>query len=166
MFMGDEFGQTSEWNYERELDWELLQHSAHNDLQECVRTLNYLYRTEPAMYENQFEKKGFEWVNTENRKEGILVFKRKGKHRNNDLLVVLNMTVHPRKDWTEQVKGKAHWHEIFNSDDVKLFNSDDVKYWGSGKYMNQNIICAPVDKKKKLYEIKLTIPPLAAIILR
>jgi len=68
------------------------------------------------------------------------------------------MTVHPRKDWTEQVKGKAHWHEIFNS--------DDVKYWGSGKYMNQNIICAPVDKKKKLYEIKLTIPPLAAIILR
>ncbi|HRE62819.1 MAG TPA: 1,4-alpha-glucan branching protein GlgB [Ferruginibacter sp.] len=158
MFMGDEFGQTSEWNYERELDWELLQHSAHNDLQECVRTLNYLYRTEPAMYENQFEKKGFEWVNTENRKEGILVFKRKGKHRNNDLLVVLNMTVHPRKDWTEQVKGKAHWHEIFNS--------DDVKYWGSGKYMNQNIICAPVDKKKKLYEIKLTIPPLAAIILR
>jgi len=158
MFMGDEFGQTTEWNYEKELDWELLQHSAHNDLQECVRTLNYLYRTEPAMYEYQFEKKGFEWVNTENRKDGILVFKRKGKHRNDDLLIVLNMTTQPHNGWIEEVKGKSQWHEIFNS--------DNTKYWGSGKYMNENIICVPVDKKRKIYEIKLNIPSLAAIILR
>ena len=158
MFMGNELGQTSEWNDERELDWELLQHAAHNNLQECVRTLNYLYRAEPAMYQNQFEKKGFEWVNTENRKEGILLFKRKGKYRADDLLVVLNMTKHPHYGWTETEKDKAHWHQIFNS--------DDTKYWGSGKYMNQNLICTPVDKKKKIYEIKMDVPPLAAMIFK
>ena len=156
LFMGNEFGQTSEWDYNGELDWPLLQFEAHNSLQECIRTLNHLYRNLPAMHEYQFEKKGFEWVNTENRKDGILVFKRKGKHRSDDLLVVLNMTVHPHHDWKELVKGKSHWKEIFNS--------DDAKYWGSGNYMNENITCSPVDKKKKLYEIKLNVPALAAMI--
>lgn len=156
LFMGNEFGQTSEWDYNGELDWPLLQYDPHNKLQECIRTLNHLYKNLPALHEYQFDKKGFEWVNTENRKDGILVFKRKGKHRSDDLLVVLNMTVHPHHGWTEQVKGKNQWRE--------LFNSDDSTYWGSGNYMNGNIICSPVDKKKKLYEIKLNVPALAAMI--
>jgi 1,4-alpha-glucan branching enzyme len=158
LFMGNEFGQTTEWNYNSELDWPLLQYDAHNKLQECIRALNHLYRHLPAMHEYQFEKKGFEWVNTENRKDGILVFKRKGKQRSDDLLVVLNMTVHPHRGWTEEVKGKSHWQE--------LYNSDNSIYWGSGNYMNENIICTPVDKKKKLFEIKFNVPALAAMIFR
>ena len=158
LFMGNEFGQTSEWNHHSELDWPLLQHDAHNKLQECIRTLNHLYKDLPAMHEYQFDKKGFEWVNTENRKEGILIFKRKGKHRSDDLLVVLNTTTQSHRDWKAEIKGKLHWGEIFNS--------DDVKYWGTGNYMNENIISTPVDKKKKLYEIKFDVPALATMIFR
>jgi 1,4-alpha-glucan branching enzyme len=158
LFMGNEFGQTTEWNHQSELDWPLLQYDAHNNLQECVRTLNFLYREIPALHEYQFDKKGFEWVNTENRKEGILVFKRKGRLRSEDVLVVMNVTKHPHRGWKEEVKGKLGWKEIFNT--------DDVKYWGSGKYMNENIICNVVDKKKRICEIKFDVPALAAMVFR
>jgi len=158
LFMGNEFGQTSEWNYKSELDWPLLQYAAHNKLQECVRTLNYLLRHEPAFYELQFDRKGFEWVSLNYRTEGIMIFKRKGKLRVNDLLVVLNVSNFPQENMEIQVSGKLHYTEIFNS--------DAEQFWGSGKYMNQNIFCEVVDKKKKLNVLKLNIPPLAAIILK
>ncbi|RYY48687.1 MAG: 1,4-alpha-glucan branching protein GlgB [Chitinophagaceae bacterium] len=156
LFMGNEFGQTTEWDHNSELDWPLLQYDAHHKLQECIRTLNHLYRNFPAMHELQFDKKGFEWVNTENREHGILVFKRKGRLRSDDLLVVLNMTTVPQRGWKEAIKGKSHWKE--------LYNSDSTNYWGTGHYMNENIICEPVDKKRKLYEIKFDIPALAAMV--
>ncbi len=158
LFMGNEFGQTSEWNYKTELDWPLLQYDPHNGVQELVRSLNHLYKELAALHEYQFEKKGFEWVNTENRKEGILVFKRKGRLRSEDVLVVLNVTKQPHRGWTEIVKGKTAWKEILNS--------DDVKYWGSGQYMNENVICTVVDKKKRSCEIKFDVPALAAVVFR
>ena len=158
LFMGNEFGQTSEWNYKTELDWPLLKYDSHNKLQECVRTLNYLLRHEPALYENQFDRKGFEWVSLNHRKEGIMVLKRKGRLRANDLVVVLNVTNLPKEQWEIEVSGKSHYTEIFNS--------DDTRYWGSGKYMNEIIYGIVVDKKKKVNALKLNIPPLAAIILK
>jgi 1,4-alpha-glucan branching enzyme len=156
LFMGNEFGQTSEWNYKSELDWELLQHPVHNNMQECVRALNHLYKSKPALYELQFDKKGFEWVNLDNRDKGIMVFKRKGKSRENDILVVMNVTNYPQRQWRLEVKGKSSWKEIFNS--------DSKNYWGSGDYENENIICEAVDKKRKIYEIIIDIPALGAII--
>lgn len=156
LFMGSEFGQTSEWNYESELDWELLQHNAHNNLQECVRALNHLYKTKPALYELQFDPKGFEWVDLNNREQGILAFKRKGKNRENDILVVMNITNIPQRGWKLKVKGKPNWKE--------LFNSDSKHYWGSGDYTNKNIICEAIDKKRKIYEIIIDIPALGAMI--
>lgn len=156
LFMGNEFGQTSEWNYKSELDWDLLQHDAHNNLQECVRTLNHLYKDLPALHELQFDAKGFEWVDTTHREEGILMFKRKGKNKADDLLIIFNMTVHPHRGWKTTVGGKTSWQE--------LYNSDSTTYWGSGHYMNENIICTAVDKKRKLYEINFDIPALAAMI--
>ncbi|MCR6720728.1 MAG: hypothetical protein NVV59_10635 [Chitinophagaceae bacterium] len=59
LFMGGEFGQTTEWNYKSELDWELLQFDPHRLLQNCVARLNLLLKSEPALYKNQFNKKWF-----------------------------------------------------------------------------------------------------------
>ncbi len=158
LFMGCEFGQTSEWNYKGELDWDLLQFDSHNKLQETVRALNHLYQSEPAMHEYQFDSKGFEWVATHYREEGVLMYKRKGRHRKDDLLVILNMTGKPHRDWSFEIKGKTEWQEIFNS--------DSADYWGTGNYMNQQLVCKQVDKKKKICEININIPALAAIIFR
>ncbi len=158
LFMGNEFAQTSEWNYKSELDWGLLQYTPHSSMQECVKDLNMLYRAHPALYELQFDPKGFEWVATEHRHEGILLYKRKGKLKDQDLLIVLNMTKQPHRGWTSEIKGKTEWKEIFNS--------DSKTFWGSGDYMNETVECRVVDKKTKTCEIKFNVPALAAVILQ
>ena len=158
LFMGNEFAQTSEWNDKSELDWELLQHDSHNKMQECVRVLSHLYKNEPALYEYQFDQKGFEWTEINKQKEGVLAFKRKGKHRDQDILVVMNVSNKPHQQWKMTVKGKHHWKEIFNS--------NDIAFWGTGENMNENITISPVDKKRRIYEIIIDIPALSAMIFR
>ena len=158
LFMGNEFAQTSEWNDKSELDWELLEHDSHNKMQECVRFLSHLYKNEPALYEYQFDQKGFEWTEINKQKEGVLAFKRKGKHRDQDILVVMNVSNKPHQQWKMTVKGKHHWKEIFNS--------NDIAFWGTGENMNENITISPVDKKRRIYEIIIDIPALSAMIFR
>lgn len=157
LFMGNEWGQTNEWNHQTELQWELLQYDAHNLLQECVKDLNMLYRDYPALHELQFQKKGFEWVSLEEREEGILVFKRMGGRREQDVLVCMNVCNHHHYGKTYTVKGKSYWKEIFNS--------NHLKYWGSGDCVNESIPVRVLDKKKRLYEIKLDIPALSMVVL-
>lgn len=158
LFMGNEFGQTSEWNYKTELSWQLLQFPPHERLQNCVRTLNELYRGEPALYQFQFDQKGFEWVTLQNRSESIIAYMRKGKMRKNDLLIIFNMTPVVREHWKIQVQGKKQWSQ--------LFSSNDEQYFGNGTGSDQTIHTELIDKKNKLYEIELTIPGLTAIILK
>lgn len=156
LFMGDEFGQTSEWNFSSEIDWKLLQFDPHRKLQNCLRDLNKLYTSEPALYEYQFDSKGFEWIDLEHRNECVICYMRKGRKEN--LLVVFNMTPVERYDWKIKVHEKNSWKQIFCS--------DDEKYWGTGKFTNQEITTTMLDKKDKSFEIKLNLPALSAIVLQ
>jgi 1,4-alpha-glucan branching enzyme len=96
LFMGNEFGQTSEWNHKSELDWFLLEHEPHRKLKDCIRDLNLLLVSEPALYERQFDMEGFEWVDLSHRQECVVVYRRKGIKEENDLLIVLNLTPVPK----------------------------------------------------------------------
>ena len=156
LFMGNEFGQTKEWNYKSELQWELLQFPVHEKLQACVIELNKLYRSEKALYENQFDFSGFEWVDLNNRAESVIVFLRKGKNKTDRVLVVLNMTPVVRRDWKIQVEGKSAWKEIFNS--------DAPAYNGTGDVHNPDVNCVLIDKKRHLYEINVHLPALGALV--
>ena len=156
LFMGNEFAQTTEWNYKSELSWDLLQFDCHSKMQACVKALNKLYTTIPALHQKQFEMGGFEWVNLNHRDEGVLVYKRKGNKKNDDVLIILNVTPVVRSDWKITVTGKSVWKEIFNSD-AKVYD-------GTGEVFNPNIEVAIVDKKNALYEINCHLPALAAII--
>ena len=158
LFMGNEFAQTSEWNDKSELDLELLQHDSHNKMQDCVRDLCHLYKNEPALYEHQFDHKGFEWTELSKQEDGVVAYKRKGRHREDDLLVVLNLSHRSYQQWTMTVKGKNHWKEIFNS--------NLIEYWGTGENTNEHMKVNPVDKKKKVCEIIIDIPALSALIFR
>lgn len=158
LFMGNEFGQTSEWNFSTELNWNLLQYEPHQKLQNCLSDLNKLYTSHPAFYEYQFDPKGFEWIDLDHRNECVMSYMRKGKRRNDDVLIVLNMTPVERYDWKIKVHGKSSWNQIFCS--------DDAKYWGTGKFTDQQIETTVVDKKSKLFEIKLNLPALSAIVLQ
>lgn len=81
LFMGNEFGQTTEWNYKTELNWGLLEFDLHKNLQACVRDLNQLLTSEPALHCRQFHMDGFEWVDLGHRDECILVYKRLGRKK-------------------------------------------------------------------------------------
>ncbi|WP_294263735.1 1,4-alpha-glucan branching protein GlgB [uncultured Chryseobacterium sp.] len=156
LFMGDEFGQTSEWNFKKSLDWHLLDYPVHKGLQTLVKDLNHLYRKETAFYENQFSPEGFEWVEADDTDNSVYIYLRKGKKKDDVLMIILNLT--PRVlDYKIGVDAGSHWEIIFSSDDEKyagsgvepdIFREDQEEYKGN----------------KKSISIKL--PPLAGVVLR
>jgi 1,4-alpha-glucan branching enzyme len=158
LFMGNEFGQTTEWNYKTELNWKLLDFELHSSLANCITELNKLLVIEKALTENQFNSDGFEWVNLEHRQESVLIYSRKGKKKADDLLIILNLTPVIRNDWQVEVYGKIYKEEIFNS--------DDIKYGGTGNVYNPEIRSETLEKKKLRSRLTLNLPPLAAIILK
>ena len=158
LFMGNEFGQTSEWNYRSELDWYLLEHKYHKGVQTCIRDLNRILRASPALVCNQFDPSGFEWVDVNHREESVVVYRRKGAKKTEDLLVILNLTPVPRWDWEIEVKDKFYTNEIFNS--------DDERYGGSGDVYNPKVSRKTVNKNEKTFTIIVNLPPLGAIILK
>jgi 1,4-alpha-glucan branching enzyme len=158
LFMGNEFGQTSEWNYKSELDWFLLQFEPHKKLQTCVSDLNKLLTAQPALYENQFNIHGFEWVDLNHRQECVVVYRRKGKEEAEDLLVILNLTPVVRWNWSIEITGRTYEKEIFNS--------DAEKYGGSGHVSNPEPKSELLDKEEKKYRLIVHLPALAAIVLK
>ena len=158
LFMGNEFGQTTEWNYKTELSWHLLQYDAHHKLKDCVAALNNLLQNEPAMYENQFNIHGFEWVDLNHREETVVSFRRKGKNKEDDLLIILNFTPVVRNNWEVYVDDKNFTKEIFNS--------DSKDFWGTGDVFNPEIKSELVDEEQKRYKLILNLPPLGGIVLK
>jgi 1,4-alpha-glucan branching enzyme len=158
LFMGNEFAATTEWNYKTELPWNLLQFPSHGGMKYCVQKLNKLYTSEPALYENQFDPSGFEWVDLGHRSESVMAFKRKGKNPAQDILVVINATPVVRHNWKITVQGKTSWQEIFNS--------DAKEFWGTGVVYNPLVPCVCVDTKNNWHELTLQLPALSAVVLK
>jgi 1,4-alpha-glucan branching enzyme len=153
LFMGGEFGQTSEWGHERSLDWHLLDYKYHQGVQQTVRDLNRLYRTEPALYELQFEHTGFEWSNVADSENSVIGFLRKGKNPDDVILVVCNFTPVPRMEYRMGVNRKGFWQEIFNS--------DAEVYGGSGMGNYGGIVAEYVRSQGKDFSLRLVLPPLS-----
>jgi 1,4-alpha-glucan branching enzyme len=157
LFMGNEFGQTTEWNYKTELSWELLEFAPHLKMQACVKELNRLYRSLPALHQLQFSPDGFEWVDLNHRAEGVMVYLRKADDAKDTVLVILNTTPVVRLDWKVYVSVKKDWKE--------LFNSDNQSFYGTGNVYNPSPQAILVDKNSTQYEINCHLPALGAIIL-
>lgn len=158
LFMGSEFGQTKEWNYKSELQWELLQFDPHIMMQRCVKDLNHLYKDEPALHEKQFEQGGFEWVDLNHRDDCVIAYRRLGEKPKDDIIVILNMKATPHSDYEIAVKGKKKWKQVFNS--------DSTKYWGESVVSTIEDEADVIDKEEKIFNIKLNLPPLAGIVLK
>jgi 1,4-alpha-glucan branching enzyme len=158
LFMGGEFAQTSEWNYKTELQWHLLQYEPHQGVRRLVADLNALYRGEPALYEKQFSYEGFEWNDLSDHQNCVLIYYRKGKKPKSTLLIALNMTAAVRPGYRIGVGAAGAWKEIFNS--------DDSRYWGSGVVNTGALHTEPVVHGGKENSLVLTLPPLAATVIK
>lgn len=155
IFMGGEFGQTSEWNFQQSLEWHLTQYDFHSGIQELIKDLNKTYKTYPALYEKQFSPEGFEWIDYGDHENSVLTYIRKGHDKKNDILIACNFTPVPRENYRIGVPKSGPIKEIFNS--------DAKKYGGSGI---QNVAIKLSTKawhgRKK--SMVVNIPPLSILI--
>jgi len=158
LFMGAEFGQGTEWNFERSLDWYVLEYPNHRGIQEVVKALNKLYKSEPALYEKAFEGSGFEWIDGGNSADSVLIYTRKGHDPKNDLVIVLNMTPNPHHGFRVGVPEAGSWKEIFNS--------DEKQYWGSGMDNPKAVKSEKISWHGRDNSISVNLPPLGATVFK
>jgi len=159
LFMGDEFGQDSEWNHNASLDWHLLQNDFNANISKWVRDLNHFYRIEQALHELDFDGTGFEWIDFHDAQKSIISFLRCGKSRNELLAVVCNFTPTPRYNYRVGVPVGGYWKEVLNS--------DAKEYGGSGHGNIGGVEASPASFYGKYdYSLSITLPPLAVVVFK
>lgn len=149
MFMGDEFAQTSEWSHGAGLRWELLDQPQHSGMQKWVKALNHYYRDTPALYINQFELSGFEWLHHADWENSILQYLRKGDDGHKPQIVICSFTPVRRDNYRIGIPEAGTYVEKLNSDDQQYGGSNVVNsapmttiaepHWEWSHYINVNI---------------------------
>jgi 1,4-alpha-glucan branching enzyme len=158
LFMGGEFGQWNEWNYNDSLQWHLLQWESHQGLQKCVRDLNHLYTREPALHQVDFDGHGFEWIDCHNWEESTLAFIRKAKDPKDYVIALCNFTPDPRMTHRLGVQELVWYDEIYSS--------DSSFYGGSnlGNFPGRQAEERPWHGRP--YSIEITVPPLGMVMFK
>jgi len=154
--MGSEFGQGTEWNFQEQLDWYVLEYDVHKEMLSAFIDINGLYTSTPALYEKQFEPEGFEWVAHDDNKNAILSYIRRGKDPNTVVVCIFNMTPVPQLAYRIGVPFKGSLREIYSS--------DAVKYGGTGDYINKKLKIAKTSWNGKDHSAVISIGPLAGVI--
>jgi 1,4-alpha-glucan branching enzyme len=157
LFMGQEWGQRSEWNHDAELPWANLQHPAHAGVQQLVRDLNRLYREQPALHRLDCDGHGFEWLAADERALSVYAWLRRDE-TGRPLIVVCNMTPVPRHGFRLGVpEGATRWRELLNTDSA---------YYGGSNLGNGGVVdVQAMPAHGRAQSLALTLPPLATLFL-
>jgi 1,4-alpha-glucan branching enzyme len=157
LFMGGEFGQTSEWNIERGLEWWLLKYETHQGVQLWIIDLNALYKRFKALYERQFEPEGFDWIEHADWQNSVITYLRRGKNEKDCLLVACNFTPVVREGYCFGAPAAGKWKEILNS--------DHARYGGSGVASDKPLVAEKKPLHGQKFSLEVTLPPLGMIVL-
>ncbi|XEQ91360.1 1,4-alpha-glucan branching enzyme GlgB [Sporomusa carbonis] len=158
LFMGGEFGQFIEWNYQDSLDWHLLEYEMHAKLHSYVRKLNHFYLDNPAMWQNDRDWNGFSWIDCQDYQQSVIVFKRQGKKEEDFIITVLNFTPVVRHGYRIGVPDAEYYLEVLNS--------DAPEYGGSGQGNPGKLKPDGTSWHNQPQSLVITLPPLAAVYLR
>ncbi|MEZ4779235.1 MAG: 1,4-alpha-glucan branching protein GlgB [Flavobacteriaceae bacterium] len=158
LFMGGEFGQSEEWNFEQSLDWHLLQYDYHKGVQQLVSDLNALYKKEPALYERQFSNEGFEWIDYHDSENSVIAYIRKGEKEKDNVIIICNMTPIPRENYRIGLPNQGKYK--------LLFNSDSKEYGGSEYAVKKQYTAEKMDWQYRKYSALFNLPPLGMIALK
>jgi len=158
LFMGNEFGQWREWNHDAGLDWDLLRWDTHRGLARCIADLNRLLCAEPALHELDFDSRGFQWIDCHDWAGSILAFVRRGDDPDDFLVVACNFTPVPRHGYRLGVPRAGRYDEVFNGDSA----------WYGGSNVGNGGTIATLDEPSHGQPqcLALTLPPLAAVVLK
>ena len=155
LFMGGEFAQDREWDYNSQLSWHLLSDPMHRGVQQAVKDLNRIYRDTPALYQRDYDPSGFEWIEADNADESTFAFIRHGDNPNDMAVVVSNFTPVPRQRRFGVPKAGKY---------IEIFNSDSEIYGGSGMGNMGGVTALKEESHQRPYSIDVTVPPLATVI--
>jgi 1,4-alpha-glucan branching enzyme len=156
LFMGNEFGQWSEWNHDSSLEWHLLKEPFHAGQKRWVRDLNTLYRGQPLLHQMDSNSAGFEWVDCTDFQRSIVSFLRRGRDPNDQLLFVCNFTPVVRENYRVGVPLQCYWKEILNS--------DAPLYGGSGQGNFGGLAAVPLPIHGRPFSLNMTLPPLGIVV--
>jgi 1,4-alpha-glucan branching enzyme len=157
MFMGAEFGQGREWNFDRSLDWHLLDEPLHAGLRRFVKDLNRSYAAEPALHEIDFDPAGFAWIDCNDSENSVVSFIRRGK-TGAPLVAVLNFTPVQRDGYRIGVPHAGTYKE--------LLNSDGEGYGGCNVGNGGSVVTEPIPSHGHEQSLRLTLPGLSCLILK
>ncbi len=158
LFMGGDFGQWQEWNYDKGLEWEALKAPNHGGLKRFVRDLNLVYRSEPALYANDFDWSGFSWIDANDSDNSVLSYIRYARDQRDFLVIVCNFTPVVRQEYQIGVPRGGTYRE--------LINSDLEVYWGSGIRNPDPLRSSERAVHGMDHSLSLTLPPLSTLILK
>jgi 1,4-alpha-glucan branching enzyme len=158
LFMGGELGQWQEWNHDQGLDWDLLQWEPHHKLQQFVKDLNALYRSQPALYEVDFNWAGFEWIDFHDADHSILSFLRRAKNPGEFIVFICNFTPMVEKQYRIGVPEAGYY--------IELLNSDAAIYGGRNFGNGGGVQSETIPWQGRPFSVNLTIPPLAVLVLK
>ena len=155
-FMGSEFGQFIEWNYEQSLDWLLLDYPMHEKLQEYYRSLNKLYTSYPALYDCDKSWDGFKWLNVNDKDRSSIAFLRSARPENDSYLIcACNFIPNEHRGFVIGLPESGVLREVLSS--------DDVRFGGSGLHNEK-----PIKSRSKPfcdlpYSAQIDLPPLSTV---
>jgi 1,4-alpha-glucan branching enzyme len=158
MFMGAEFGQGREWNYDESIDWHLLEQPLHEGIRRFVQDLNRIYVSERALYEVDFEPPGFQWVDCTDNENSVVSFIRRSGDGAEFIVAILNFTPVPRNGYRIGVPAAGAYREVLNSDSA-LYGGGNV---GNGGM----VLTEPVASHGHPQSLMLALPPLGCLILK
>ncbi len=157
-FMGTELGQVIEWNYEKELDWLLLQFEHHRKMQDFVKDLNRLYLQTPPLWHDDDSWQGFKWICADDYTQSVISFRRidcSDPENPQEIIVVCNFVPVTRTDYKIGVPYEGTYEQILST--------DDLKYGGSGEVDNGKVKAVEYSMHGCDYSMSLTIPGLSAM---
>jgi 1,4-alpha-glucan branching enzyme len=155
LFMGGELAQESEWNHNVSLDWHLLDRPEHAGIQRLVRDLNHVYRSEPALYEVDFEPQGFRWLDANDVQRNIVSFLRVAADGERTIACVSNLSPVPREQYRIGLPHGGRWREVINTDS-ELYGGSNVGNLGG-------VDAEPTPWQGQPYSAELTLPPLGVL---
>ena len=159
LFMGGEIGQKNEWNHDCELDWQLLRDSKfHRGLQDWIRDLNFFYRDHAALWQADFERDGFQWVNCNDREKLVLSFIRMNSNKSEQLLVIANLSENHYDEYILEMNKLGTWE--------KVLDSNKSIYVGVDSGMNENIKITTQSINKMNFSISTSLAPFTLLVFR
>jgi 1,4-alpha-glucan branching enzyme len=158
LFMGSELGMFSEWKDLEQVDWHLLEYDKHRQMYEFVKTLNHFYKDTNALWDQDYDPLGFEWIDADNRDQSIFKFARRGKNFEDVLVVISNFTPATYHGFRIGVPVAGTY--------IEAINSDLEQFGGSNQHNSGELLTEEIPAHRYGQSISITIPPLSTVIFK